>query len=167
MGPTVAFTPTSAAIASLAPACATFSAVIAAASPCRVWTSEEAVYVALPNVNDPFGVCFCVPAMTACTSAKASALDGFIVDVVMVFSSFLEGGHRRDAEPDGAFMPRPESLPFHSPPWTIPARLQIPDGNGGNRPRGGRFRPSARKGVGGLERAKAEIERPKLGRCSP
>jgi hypothetical protein len=34
----------------------------ASARLCRSWTSAVAVYVAPPNVNDPFGECFCVPA---------------------------------------------------------------------------------------------------------
>ena len=59
MGPTIVSAPCSAASASLAPACAAFSAVIVFARPWRTWTSDAVVYVVLPIVNDPFGKCFC------------------------------------------------------------------------------------------------------------
>jgi hypothetical protein len=47
--------------------------------------SDAAVYVVPPIVKDPFGKCFVVPAMSACTCAKASALVGVVVlDMVRI-----------------------------------------------------------------------------------
>src|ERR1700690_349903 len=45
--------------------------------------SDAAVYTVPPIVNDPFGKCFVVPAMIACTRAKAAALVLMLVDVVL------------------------------------------------------------------------------------
>ncbi len=52
--------------------------------------SDVDVYVVFPIVNDPFGKCFVVPAMIACTCAKAAAL---VLDVVLdMFASLLSEG---------------------------------------------------------------------------
>jgi hypothetical protein len=72
--------------ASLALSCATISADIASARLWRSWTIEAVVYVVFPSVNDPFGKCFCVPAMSACTRVSAAALVTFDVMLDMVLS---------------------------------------------------------------------------------
>ena len=83
-------TPLSAAIASLTEACAVFTAVSASAKLWRAGTSVAVVYATFPSVNCPFGKCFSVPAMSACTRAKVFALLAFVV-VVVGLSSFPEG----------------------------------------------------------------------------
>jgi hypothetical protein len=64
-------------------------AVRASARLWRVWTRLAVVNAVFPSVNCPFGKCFCVPAMSACTFAKAVALlfDDAMVD--MTFCSPL------------------------------------------------------------------------------
>jgi hypothetical protein len=48
--------------------------------------SDVDVYAVPPIVNDPLGKCFVVPAMSACTCAKAAAL---VFDVVLDMYVFL------------------------------------------------------------------------------
>src|SRR3984893_14980552 len=59
--------------------------------------SDAAVYTVLPIVNDPFGKCFVVPAMIACTCAKAAALVLFDVVLDMYVSLLSEGSAKDDA----------------------------------------------------------------------
>ena len=68
----------------MAASCAAFNAVIALATLWRSVIKDADVYVVFPNVNDPFGKCFCVPAMSASTAAKAAAL---VFDFVMDMAS--------------------------------------------------------------------------------
>src|SRR5258708_6496196 len=78
--------------------------------------SDAAVYTVLPIVNDPFGKCFDVPAMIACTCAKAAAL--VLVDVVLdMYVSLLSEGWRegRRGEPLGAGVPRGSARRFRGP----------------------------------------------------
>src|SRR5215472_16459728 len=67
--------------------------------------SDAVVYTVLPIVNDPFGKCLFVPAMIACTRAKAAAL--VLVDVLVVLDMYVfllsEGGAKAGrSEPLGA-----------------------------------------------------------------
>jgi hypothetical protein len=55
--------------------------------PWKTWTSDADVYAVPPIVNDPFGKCFVVLAMIACTCAKAAAL--VLVDVVVVLDMYV------------------------------------------------------------------------------
>src|ERR1019366_238383 len=104
-GPVCATTPCSVDNACLVASCAPVTAVIASATLWRSATSDAVVYGVFPSVNDPLGKCFCVPAMSACTAAKAAALVLDFVVLDMVFFSFLEGAHRQDGEPQGADAP--------------------------------------------------------------
>jgi hypothetical protein len=94
-GLTFATTVCSAASASLALSCAAASAVIASTRLWRTWRSDAVVYAVFPSVNDPFGKCLLVPAMSACTCAKASALvtSPDVFDMISLFLS--DGGDRR------------------------------------------------------------------------
>src|SRR5215472_2992304 len=67
-----------AATASLALAFAASAAPIASMTLWKSATSDDVVYAVFPSVNDPFGKCFSVPAMSARMRAKAVALDGLV-----------------------------------------------------------------------------------------
>src|ERR1700730_4265921 len=80
--------------------------------------SDAAVHTVPPIVNDPFGKCFVVPAMSACTCAKAAAL--VLVDVVLdMYVSLLSEGWRegRRGETLGAGVPRGVSASFSRPSY--------------------------------------------------
>lgn len=99
-GSACARTPCNITDACLAATSAAFSAVIASATLLRSATSVTVVNAAFPRVNDPLGKCFSVPAMRACTSAKAAALD-FVDMVVLDIDnfSFPSGGRGRPVLP--------------------------------------------------------------------
>jgi len=60
---------------------------MASARPWRAWTRLAVVYAVPPIMNDPFGKCFCVPAMRACTPAKAAVW--FCLDATVDMTDFL------------------------------------------------------------------------------
>ena len=133
-GPTRACAASSAESASLTPASAALRAVIVSARPWKTWTSDAAVYTVPPIVNDPFGKCFVVPAMIACTRAKAAAL--VLVDVFVVldmYGSLLsEGGANATRRaPRSRSAPRGPRAVFAALIWTHSRGAPIPRGRGG------------------------------------
>src|SRR5580698_1850630 len=109
--------------------------------------SDADVYVVFPNVNDPFGMCFVVPAMIACTCAKAAAL---VVDIeIDMGASLLSEG----SDSVAALCSEPQCSEgrrragFAALKETLPRRSPIPRARRRNRPRRSRFPASARKDV--------------------
>src|SRR5579864_846109 len=101
--------------------------------------SDAAVYVVFPIVNDPFGKCLFVPAMIACTCAKAAAL--VLVDVFVVLDMYLsllsEGWRGRAARrtPRSRSARRGQRVLFAALIWTLPRGGAIPRAEGRNRRR--------------------------------
>src|SRR5580704_5427186 len=91
-GPTCVRAALVASTASFATACAAANAVSAWTRLWRSWTSVAVVYAVLSSEKDPLGLCFCVPAMRACTRARRVTL-GVLV-VAGIWFGFLQGvGH--------------------------------------------------------------------------
>src|SRR5579863_54363 len=121
-GPTCVCIVVSVSPASLTRACAAFRSDSAFARLWRAWVSVAVVYAVFPNVNDPFGKCFSMPAMSACTCVKTVALLGFDWDVDMVLVLLSEGARRRIGDPArkcSAWVLTPFFVPHRDSPGSI------------------------------------------------